>query len=76
LTNQKKGQKSKLGDSLDRKKFFEQKAADAKPKKVEKERVWSPNNEGGHTKSGFSKQTKAKLNLGAPPEPKKISDLP
>jgi hypothetical protein len=48
---------------------------------VKREVVWTPNqgNEsrvGGHTGTGFKKQTAKKLNLGAPPAPRSLSDLP
>jgi hypothetical protein len=47
---------------------------------VKKEVVWTPNQHGdsfgGNTTPGFSKQTKKKLNLGEPPAPKSLSDLP
>jgi hypothetical protein len=57
-----------------KKAFFEQKIAEQKPKPLKK--TWKPtgNSGGGHT--GHDGKYKGKLDLGPPPEPKSLSDLP
>jgi hypothetical protein len=47
-------------------------------KKPTKQRVWTPNEEGAHTKAGYAKQTAAKKAYpeGQLPPKKSLKDLP
>lgn len=58
----------------DKKAFFEQQIKDQQPKPIKKTWKTTGNSGGGHT--GQDGKYKAKLDLGAPPAPKSLSDLP
>jgi len=66
-TRDRQSQRERMASGGNLKNFFEQQIeANKPPPKPKKERVWTPNNEGAHSKPGFGKQSKVKTVVRIP----------